>query len=58
MINPPGEGLGFILADHGYDVWILNYRATRFSYGHLNYTSKDKVRLHSNPFSATAKQMA
>ena len=47
MINPPGEGLGFILADRGYDVWIANYRATRFSYGHLNYTSKDKVRLHS-----------
>jgi hypothetical protein len=24
-------------------VWIANYRATKFSYGHINYTSNDKV---------------
>lgn len=51
VINPPGEGLGFILADQGYDVWIANYRATKFSYGHINYTSNDKViKLHANRF--------
>lgn len=42
VINPPGEGLGFMLADAGYDVWIANYRSTTFSYGHVAYKKFDK----------------
>ncbi|MCO5603153.1 hypothetical protein L7F22_057300 [Adiantum nelumboides] len=42
VINPPGEGLGFMMADAGYDVWITNYRSTAFSYGHLSYKHADK----------------
>lgn len=42
VLNPPGEGLGFMLADAGYDVWITNYRSSNFSYGHLSYKRSDK----------------
>eukprot|EP00250_Pteridium_aquilinum_P023104 c26201_g1_i1 orf=122-1324(+) len=42
VLNPPGEGLGFMLADAGYDVWITNYRSTAFSYGHVSYKRSDK----------------
>lgn len=42
VLNPPGEGLGFMLADAGYDVWITNYRSSAFSYGHLSYKRSDK----------------
>lgn len=31
MVNPRNESLIFILADRGYDVWAVNYRANRFS---------------------------
>lgn len=42
VINPPGEGFGFILADAGYDVWILNFRSTDFSYGHISFKKADE----------------
>eukprot|EP00250_Pteridium_aquilinum_P019359 c24398_g1_i1 orf=187-1413(+) len=42
LLNPPEQSLAFMLADEGYDVWIGNTRTTRFSYGHVSYTKKDK----------------
>lgn len=43
VLNPPEESIAFLLADEGYDVWIGNTRTTRFSYGHILYTKKDKA---------------
>ena len=31
MLNPRNESLAYILADSGFDVWAVNYRANRFS---------------------------
>lgn len=31
MINRRNESLAFILADSGFDVWAVNYRANQFS---------------------------
>ncbi|XP_003743442.2 gastric triacylglycerol lipase [Galendromus occidentalis] len=31
MVNPRNESLAFMLADRGYDVWAINYRANKFS---------------------------
>lgn len=42
VLNPPEQSIAFLLADEGYDVWIGNTRTTRFSYGHVLYTKKDK----------------
>jgi hypothetical protein len=44
VLNNPQESLGFMLADHGYDVWIGNMRGTRWSHGHIYLTPSDDVR--------------
>lgn len=37
MVNPRNESLNFILADLGYDVWGMNYRANKFSNAKIRY---------------------
>lgn len=43
FLNSPEQSPGFILADHGFDVWVGNVRGTRWSHGHVSLSVEDKV---------------
>ncbi|KAF8377599.1 hypothetical protein HHK36_030981 [Tetracentron sinense] len=42
FLNSAGQSLGYILADHGFDVWVGNVRGTHWSHGHISLSEKDK----------------
>ncbi|KAL2324219.1 hypothetical protein Fmac_023277 [Flemingia macrophylla] len=42
FLNTPDQSLGFVLADHGFDVWVGNVRGTRWSHGHVSLSEKNK----------------
>jgi hypothetical protein len=43
LFNSPDESLGFILADSGFDVWLVNGRGTKYSTMHTSLSPNDKV---------------
>lgn len=40
------QSLGFLLVDHGFDIWVGNIRGTRWSHGHASLSDTDKVYIY------------
>ncbi|XP_057510827.1 triacylglycerol lipase 2-like [Actinidia eriantha] len=41
LLDSPDESLAFILADNGYDVWLVSTRGTKYSSGHTSLSPSD-----------------
>eukprot|EP00271_Cylindrocystis_brebissonii_P008025 TRINITY_DN2203_c0_g1_i4.p1 TRINITY_DN2203_c0_g1~~TRINITY_DN2203_c0_g1_i4.p1 ORF type:complete len:430 (+),score=44.20 TRINITY_DN2203_c0_g1_i4:169-1458(+) len=43
LLSGPGEALGFVLADAGFDVWLGNARGSRWNLDHVTLAKTDKA---------------
>ncbi|KAL0362145.1 UNVERIFIED_CONTAM: Triacylglycerol lipase 2 [Sesamum calycinum] len=41
LLSPPEQSLALVLADNGFDVWVVNARGTKYSLGHKSLSSND-----------------
>lgn len=44
LLSPPEQSLAFLLADNGFDVWLVSARGTKYSRGHTSLSPDDAVR--------------
>ena len=43
IINDEDKALAFVLANHGYDVWLGNNRGNKYGKDHVNLSTSDKA---------------
>lgn len=43
ILNGPGKGLGYVLSDAGYDVWMPNIRGNKYSREHISLKTDSKA---------------
>ncbi|KAJ0725939.1 putative triacylglycerol lipase [Helianthus annuus] len=43
LLSPPDESLALVLADNGFDVWIVSSRGTKYSRGHAYLKPEDEA---------------
>lgn len=43
LLSPPDQSLALVLADNGFDVWIVSSRGTKYSRGHVSLSPEDEV---------------
>ncbi|KAG8387059.1 hypothetical protein BUALT_Bualt03G0213900 [Buddleja alternifolia] len=41
LLSPPDQSLAFLLADNGFDVWLVSSRGTKYSRGHTSLSPDD-----------------
>ncbi|KAI3457627.1 hypothetical protein Pfo_014290 [Paulownia fortunei] len=41
LLSPPEQSLAFLLADNGFDVWLVSTRGTKYSLGHTSLSPDD-----------------
>nr|XP_043626030.1 triacylglycerol lipase 2-like [Erigeron canadensis] len=43
LLSPPDQSLALVLADNGFDVWIVSSRGTKYSRGHVSLKPDDEA---------------
>ncbi|KAJ9537765.1 hypothetical protein OSB04_030498 [Centaurea solstitialis] len=43
LLSPPDQSLALVLADNGFDVWLVSSRGTKYSRGHISLKPEDEA---------------